>query len=442
MPPGGNRRAGRGARATSPKGSVLTDSSHGSARVDTRPDLRAVFLHMSTPRVDNSPRSYRGCSTAVRRRGTIRTTPMADVVAIRRGRRMAGRDLPSPSEFVNLEIEPDAHVGIACWSGGPTRWAQVTVASAYDQLYPQIREQMSAPIAKRTLVVIAAEMARFADRSTGRNCFPSVAALQARTGFSERTVQRARQCLRLLGVGTEVVRGRQRTYMERMASWRMGDRHRGWTSVWALHDNQQVNRVVHKLTPHLERSLSTTVTSPFKRLVTTHTGAGGARQGVAPRRRSIDKDGHQLARMWRAHPKAPPWSRRYGTAAWAAVLAGPAREGWTPEDLNGAVTDWLIGGHRISDAPPRPIGLIGAILTAYTAHNDLSVRPTAYAEAAAAAQAAEWAEQSRQRAVERAAALEEAARGREVGKAAREGQGYAQYRAVMAELARKPRRFR
>ena len=427
------------ARATFPKGTVLDDRSHGSACIDAGKDLRSVFLHLSAPVVDKSPRPYRGCSAVVRRRGTIRTTAMADVVAIRRGRRMAGRDLPSPNEFVHLEVEPDAHAGVACWLGGPTRWAQVTVASAYDQLYPQIRQQMSAPIARRTLLVIAAEMARFADRSTGRNCFPSVATLQARTGFSERTVQRARQCLRLLGVGTEIVRGRQRTYVERMASWRMGDRHRGWTSVWALHDNQQVNRVIHKLTPHLERSLTTTDKSPLKRLVTTHTGAGGARQGVAPRRRRIDEEGHQLARMWRAHPKAPPWSRRYGTAAWAAILAAPAHEGWTPEDLNGAVTDWLIGGHRISDAPPRPIGLMGAILAAY---NDLSVRPTAYAEAAAAAQAAAWVEQARQRAEDRAAALEEAARGREVGKAALEGQGYAQYRAVMAELALKPRRSR
>ena len=377
----------------------------------------------------------------MRRRGTIRTASLADVVAIRRGRRMAGRDLPSPSDFVTLEIESDAHAGIACWNGGPTRWAQITVANAYDQLYPQIREQMSAPIARRTLLVIAAEMARFADRSTGRNCFPSVMTLQTRTGFSERTVQRARQCLKLLGVGTEVVRGRQRTYVERMASWRMGDRHRGWTSVWALHDNQQVNRVIHKLTPHLERSLTTIGNSPFRRLVTTRAGARGARQGVAPRRRSIDKGGHDLARNWRAHPQAPPWSRKFSAATWSAVLAAPAREGWTPEDLNGAVTEWLVGGHRISDFPPRPIGLMGAILAAYTAHNDLSVRPTAYAEAAAAEEAAAAAEQARQRAAERAAALEEAARGREIGKAALHGRGHALYRSVMAELARKPRRM-
>jgi hypothetical protein len=84
---------------------------------------------------------------------------------------------------------------------------------------------------------------------------------------------------------------------------------------------------------------------------------------------------------------------------------------------------------------------MGAILAAYTAHNDLSVRPTAYAQAAAAEEAAAAAEQARQRAAERAAALEEAARGREIGKAALHGRGHALYRSVMAELARKPRRM-
>lgn len=392
-----------------------------------------MFLQLSASNADISPRPYQGCSASLRRRGTIRTTPIADVLDIRRGRRMADREIPAPSQFVNLEMEPDAHAGIACWSGGPTRWAHVTVACAYDQGYAQIRKQMTAPVSKRTVVAIAAEMARFADRSTGRNCRPSVATLATRTGFSERTIQRARECLRLLGVATEVLRGRQRTYVERMASWRMGDRYRGWTSVWVLHDNQQVNRVIHILTPHLERSQVSTQKSPFKRLVTTHAGAEGARQGVATRRRSIDQAGQRLARQWRAHRKAPPWARKHSTAAWAAVLAAPARAKWTAEDLNGAVSDWLAGGHRIPDSPRRPIGLIGAILAAYTAHNELSVRPSAYAEAAAAAAAAEREEAARQRELERRAHAE----GREIGREALHGPGRAQVAAALAAIAQR-----
>lgn len=99
------------------------------------------------------------------------------------------------------------------------------------------------------------------------------------------------------------------------------------------------------------------------------------------------------------------------------------------------MSEWLIGGHRISDSPPRPIGLLGAILAAYTAHNELSVRPTAYAEAEAATEAAERAEQARRREAERA----ELARGREIGLAAMHGSGYAEFRALNEKLARKRR---
>ena len=421
----------------SPKGTVLTDRSHGTACAGAGPDLRTVFLPLSAPGEDKSPRVYRGCSASLRWRGTIRTTPVADVLRVRRARRLAGRELPPPSYFVNLEIEADAHAGIPCWSGGPTKWAHVTVASAYDQGYSQIRAQMTAPVSKKAVVAIAAEMARFADRSTGRNCRPSVATLAARTGFAERTVQRARECLRLLGLATEVVRGRQRTYIERMASWRMGDRQRGWASVWALHDNPQVNRVIHRLTPHLERSQLKTVNSPLKKLATTRAGARGARQGVATRRRSIDQQGEQLARRWRAHPKAPSWAGRFSTAAWAAILAAPSHAGWTADDLNAAVSEWLASGHRVPDDPRRPIGLMGAVLAAYTAHNDLAVRPTAYAEAAAAASAAQRAQQ----ALEREAERQDAARRRQEALEALNGPGHSEYRAFREAFKRKPRRW-
>ncbi|ETB17842.1 hypothetical protein O983_26195 [Mycobacterium avium 09-5983] len=109
-----------------------------------------------------------------------------------------------------------------CWSGGPAYWAHVTVAVAYDLRYGEIRSQMtSGGIAKPTLILVAAAFARTADISTGRNARPTNEQLQRATGVTERTIQRARECLRLLGVATEVLRGRQRTYTERMASWRM-----------------------------------------------------------------------------------------------------------------------------------------------------------------------------------------------------------------------------
>ena len=65
-----------------------------------------------------------------------------------------------------------------------------------------------------------------------------------------RTVQRADTALRLLGVATEVLRGRQRTRAERFASWRVGDRGRGWASVWALHDDPLTNGLSQFISCH------------------------------------------------------------------------------------------------------------------------------------------------------------------------------------------------
>ncbi len=99
---------------------------------------------------------------------------------------------------------------------------------------------------------MAEARAAFADHRTGRNCRPTNARLAAITGLSVRTVQRASTALRLLGVATEVMRGRQRTRAERFASWRVGDRGRGWASVWALHDS----RIHIAVTPSRRVSLS------------------------------------------------------------------------------------------------------------------------------------------------------------------------------------------
>src|SRR5205807_5614489 len=106
------------------------------------------------------------------------------------------------------------------------------------------------PVSLESLVAVAEGRATFADHRTGRNCRPTNERLAALTGLSVRTVQRASTALRLLGVATEVMRGRQRTRAERFASWRVGDRGRGWASVWALHDSR-----VQPLSPHPGGSL-------------------------------------------------------------------------------------------------------------------------------------------------------------------------------------------
>ncbi len=416
------------------------DSFHGSAYLSAFPDNGALRDHfLSTPPVDSTrplasrPPTYRGCSAGRRRRGVVRTTPVADVVAIRRGRRLRGGDLPPASMFVNLELEDDAYSAVPCWSGGPARWAHVTVAVAYDLHYAEIRPRMcNGGIAKRTLIVIAAAMAHYADRDTGRNCRPTNTQLHHDTGYDERTIQRAHECLRLLGVATEVLRGRQRTYTERMASWRMGDRHRGWASVWALHDDAQVNRVIHSVSPHLERSPVTPDTSPRERLVTTRGRHTGARHSGATRRRASHNRGRRLAVAWRGDPHAPPWAHRFTPASWAAMLAAPAAAGWTPRDLNQLITDWLGVGRRIPDDPARPIGLLGAILSWHGTDN-LADRPAAAELAREAEELA--AHQSRRAAAAAAHAAHLVAR--DQARAALQGRGHAAARAEAARLARR-----
>lgn len=441
---------GSGSSPISPKGRVLSDSSHGSAYPSAFPDNGALRDQLlSTRPVDlcapplrgrasrppaSRPRTYRGCSAARRRRGVIRTTPVAEVMDIRRGRRLSGGELPPARLFVNLELDEGAYAGVPCWSGGGAYWAHVTVARAYDHRYKAIRSQMtSGGIAKQTLILIAAAFARTADVDTGRNARPTNEQLQRATGFTERTIQRARECLRLLGVATEVLRGRQRTYIERMASWRMGDRYRGWASVWALHDNAQLNRAIHKMSPHLERSPVTTHTSPSGDLITTRGRPKAARHGVATLRRAPDPGGQRLAAAWRADTHAPPWARRFTPTSWAAMLAAPAAAGWTPRDLNQLITDWLGVGRRIPDAPARPIGLLGAILAWHGADN-LAERPAALDEAREA-QARVADEQTRL--AESAASLRAHLAGRVVGKAAQAGSGRAEAFAALSAARRR-----
>ncbi|WP_055109381.1 hypothetical protein [Mycolicibacterium peregrinum] len=102
---------------------------------------------------------------------------------------------------------------------------------------------------------------------------------------------------------------------------------------------------------------------------------------TARRRPSPDPGGSALARSWRADRHSPPWAQRHSADAWAALLAAPARHGWTARDLNQLITDWLgITGRTIPGAPHKPIGLLGAIL-AWHGIDNLDDRPAAAEEA-------------------------------------------------------------
>ena len=350
---------------------------------DSSPALSAA---RRTPAV--GPRAYRGCTATAPRRGVIRTRPTPRRRA-RKGKAAAGATTaPSstanaargrcwrPREQVVLELPADAHLGVACWTSRRW-WLGVTVPVAYALRYHLIRSALDGGISRTALLAVATARAAYADHATGRGCRPSNARLMADTGLSRRQVQRADKALRLLGVATEVLRGRRRSRIERMASWRVGDRGRGWTSVWVLHstpDGVAAGRAVKTRNGTPPGTVS--VGEPLLALEPITTNRSRGRR--AWRRAGPDAAGVALAKSWRAHDAAPAWARRHSPHAWAALLAAPARCGWTARDLTAAVNDWLGTGHRIPDQPHKPIGLMGAILAG---HGDFSDRPTALDDA-------------------------------------------------------------
>ena len=336
---------------------------------------------------------------------------------------------------ITLELGEAPWAGVPCWTGRAERWTTFTVPVAYDCRYDtQVRPVMGDnQVSRAAVVAVAAARARYAEHHTGRNCRPSNERLAADTGYSVRTVQRANTALRLLGVATEVLRGRQRTRVERLASWRVGDRGRGWASVWALHDDAQLARLVQALSPHPEGSIFSSKSCGKSVVTTEGRRPGGAGVRTASRRAGPDAGGSALARDWRADPSAPPWARRHSAAAWAALLAGPAAHGWSPRDLNQLVGDWLgVGGRRIPDHPHKPIGLLGAMLAWHGAER-LDDRPAA---ADVAREAAELTAHQTHLAEQRATHTEHQC-AREAGRRALASSGHAAARSAAAEAARR-----
>jgi hypothetical protein len=234
----------------------------------------------------------------------------------------------------------------------------------------------------------------------------------------------------LLGVATEVMRGRQRTRGERFASWRVGDNGRGWASVWALHDSR-----IQSLSPHPGGSLLASKTSP-KTVLTTKNRRIRAGSSAAARRPGPDKDGLALANRWIADEQTPLWARRYRTGTpWARVLAKPAAHGWTPRDVNALISDWVGTGHWLPDSPHKPIGLLGAMLAA---HGDLDNRPAAYDVAREQEELAA----ARARVAEQLAARETYRETREAGRAALAGPGREAARRALEEIRERARRRR
>lgn len=288
----------------------------------------------------------------------------------------------------------DAHAGVPVWNGAQ-RWARITVPIAYATHRHRLREQMPYDVVSlKTLIAVADARARFADGTTGRHCRPTNATLAVIAGVTERTVRRGTRILAAMGCATEILRGRQRTKRERLATWRLGSRQRGWASVWALHpprpavDNSRDGNGLWQpisvpLSTHPRRGslsvekLSFSSLLPTDRPVHNLTKAGhspptngGATRHPRPehndrlrRAPEVDENGRLLALRWLAEGSTPAWATRHTPRGWAPTLAGPAAHGWTPDDINQAIREWrTVGANYLPERPHRPIGLLNVIL--------------------------------------------------------------------------------
>jgi len=101
---------------------------------------------------------------------------------------------------------------------------------------------------------------------------------------------------------------------------------------------------------------------------------------------------------WRTDPACPGWARAYAAHRWAGALTAVAAAGWTARDLTQMLVDLTNTGHHILTRPRRPISYLLALLTKV----DLHEPPTLTRDLHDAAHRAARAEQTAQRAIERA----------------------------------------
>ena len=299
---------------------------------------------------------------------------------------------------VALDLEDGAYGGIARWRGAQ-HWVEIVVRCAFTAEYTRIRPMLvqtsGGGISLKSLIAVATVMAEAADYDTGRNSRLTVETIAERIKGGERTVQRARQALKLLRVATEVLRGRLRTKDERYASWRFNDKARGWASVWALHPSKPVDKTritvagsiqmaPHPHGGHLKSFTSRREVFNTKRAVDKRAASRRKESKAEVEKAEATRKGLVLASRWLSNPRTPVWARRHTPRGWAPALAEPAAHGWTAADLNDAIDAWS-KATRIAPAPKHPIAFIRWLMK----QQDLAFAPHVLAQIAADQEKAE-----------------------------------------------------
>jgi len=377
--------------------------------------------------------------------------PRGPVAASRPPGRRDARDPLPPRPLLRRPVSPGVYAGVPCWWSAE-RWLQ-HVEGVYRRHYLLVRHQLVATtgggISLPTVLAVAAGHAAAADFGTGRNSWPLVGqsgaeqGMTATTGRGERTISRARTFLRLVGLATEVQPGRQRTLLERLDSAERGDKNRGWTAVYALHhtsthpvDNPV--RIAAGQPPDGTPPRSGLCSNPSlgKKVVSTTTEHPAGSADGAPRRASTREKvsegacdpggvGLGLSKTLRAHPECPGWIRRYSPHAYAAALTRWAQAGWTGRDVIQHLNDVATTGFRVYDTPRNPVKYLLALLH----RGDIGERPTLWRDAHTAAETTAAAERNTAAPAQLAAATE----ARNIGRAALNGPGRAQVRAILTD---------
>ncbi|WNF44406.1 hypothetical protein [Rhodococcus sp. SG20037] len=224
---------------------------------------------------------------------------------------------------MRLDLGDGAYAGIPVWRGAQ-HWVEIVVRETYTAEYKSIRPELvettGGGISLKSLLAVATVMASVAEFDTGRESRLSLDKTIERTGKGERTVQRARQALKLLRVATEVFRGRlRRKKGERQGSYRVGDKGRGWASVWALHPRKPVDktRVYEggslKMAPHPRRGHLLSLPSrrevlKTKRSVDKRAASRRLDNEVDPKKAEALRKGLLLAAKWLGNPRTPTWA--------------------------------------------------------------------------------------------------------------------------------------
>jgi len=351
------------------------------------------------------------------------------------------------------QLPPDAWSHLSCWWSAD-RWL-AHVGLVYRRHYLLLRPQLVAltggGLSLESLLAVAGAHAAAADYRTGRSSRPlrgmsgGGAGLTAATGLGARTVARARTFLRLTGLATEVAPGRHRTRLERLESWRRGDRSRGWTAEYALHPSTTYSVLVDEHersdrstldagqkvcgTPPLRGSLARQRSGGTSLSTTSAKRSGGGRTGQVGvgRRTNPDPRGVDLADAWRRHPRAPCWATFSSAATWACLLSLPAREGWTAADLVQLLDHHVTRGHVLLQHPRQPIAYLSWLLHRVA----LDTRPTSRVLTAKAVAAEQRRRRTDAQLAERAEAAEQAATAR----VALRGPGRAAVQVVLDEIA-------